>query len=121
MARSEIIRRRTISLAVQSILLAVGMVLLLAFFIFIQSRIPEAFGTKKLGLIRFAWIVSVLAWLAGILFVWSLMRYYRFVDSKSPPEKKRVYVDAWAEAGRRFQVEESSADDEDDTDSNDQD
>lgn len=121
MARTEIIRRRTISLAVQSIILAVGLVLLLAFFLFIQSRIHEAFGTKKLGLIRFAWIVSALAWLTGILFLWSLMRYYRFVDSKSAPDKKMVYVDAWAEAGRRFQVEEPPCDDEDEPDSNDQD
>ncbi len=114
MARSQVIRRRTISLAVQSILLAIGMIGLLAFFMFIHARIPDAFGVKKLGLIKVAWIVSVLAWLAGILFVWSLMRYYRFVDTKPPTEKKRVYVDAWAEAGRRFQLEDEDESDSDD-------
>ena len=115
MARPEIIRsRRTFSLFIQSTVLGVGLVSMLVVFIVIQSRIPEAIGMKRLGLLRVAWVVSALAWSTAILFVWSLMRYYRFVDSRDKPVKKRVYVDAWAEAGRRFQVDEKFYDEDDD-------
>ncbi len=121
MARSEIIRRRTISFVIQSAVMVLGIVAMLIFFFVIESKIPEAIGNKKLGLLRIAWITSGLAWLTGILLVWSVMRYYRFLNSMSHPDKKMVYVDAWAEAGRRFQVEEPSPDDENEPDSNDQD
>ncbi len=121
MARSEIIRRRTISFVIQSAVLVLVIVAMLVFFFVIQSQIPQSIGLKRLGLLKVAWIASGLAWLTGILLVWSVMRYYRFVDSMSHPDKKKVYVDAWAEAGRRFQVEEPSTDDEDEPDSNDQD
>ena len=90
-------------------LLSAGTVAMLA----ITARAATTIGdpvTRKL-LARLAWLSLVLLCLSLLLLVWSVLRYARRRLEGGPPLKRSRYVDAWALAGQRFQLDDS-ADDE---------
>ena len=111
MERREVIRRRTISFVIQAIAMIAGLagMLVLLFLITQQARLAE--DQDRPGLVRMAWMTAGLAGFTLIILLWTVMRYYGFRRMMAKPVTKLTYVDAWAEAGRRFQVEQTESPD----------
>ena len=55
-------------------------------------------------LARLAWVSLTLLAVTCILLLWAAMRLYRSGIFETKPHKRTPYVDAWALAGKRFQL-----------------
>ncbi len=62
----------------------------------------DAEGRSLLG--RMLWLCSSALGLTLLLLLWGVIRYIKFRLNPPVDSKATKYVDAWAEAGRRFQL-----------------
>lgn len=69
--------------------------------------------TKRI-LVRLAWVALLLLALAVILLVWAIMRLIRSRISFRRSHSRAPYVDAWALAGQRVQLDEEDMPEQED-------
>ncbi|MFP4354725.1 MAG: hypothetical protein ACLFUJ_06330 [Phycisphaerae bacterium] len=62
---------------------------------------------------RIAWLSLLLLCIEAMLLFWVVIRHAREGLSRTAPRQRTQYVDIWAEAGQRFQLQEDEEDEED--------
>ena len=75
-------------------------------FLTIQAAdVTDDVAVRKL-LAELAWVAVALLGLTLVVLMWSVMRFVRSRITVSRTHTRTPYVDAWAEAGRRYQLTE---------------
>lgn len=69
--------------------------------------------TQRL-LLRLAWLSLVLLCLTLLMLLWAVIRHLRYRLRAEPPVKPSRYVNAWALAGKRFQLDDEDEQTDDD-------
>lgn len=103
---------------VSLVLLIVG---LLALVLLAANAARGADANTRKFLVRMAWVATALMGLALIMLVWVILRRLRSRFEPSGRHAPTPYVDAWAEAGKRIQVETEEDDDQPEEDRDDAD
>ena len=65
---------------------------------------------------RIAWLSLLLLCIEALLLFWVVIRHAREGLSRTMPRERTQYVDIWAEAGQRFQLQEDAPDEDDEQD-----
>ncbi len=62
---------------------------------------------KREALLRLSVVIASATGITFLLLLWSLFRWFRQVRQPRLPRSRLDYVDAWTEAGRRIDVDET--------------
>ena len=106
MEEEHVKRYRAASFAIVAVwmgVLSVGLSTLMYFLLHGATETVEQARTFRL---RLAWMCLVMLGGTLVLLLWSVMRYFRFRVGGRAEHAATPHVDAWAVAGRRFQLED---------------
>ena len=113
MKRENLPRYRTASFVLVLfwlLLLAAGLgVLMFA----LLSNVDESDPDARLFRVRLAWVCLALLGGVVVLLAWAIMRFVRQRTLPARPRKPTPHVDDWAEAGKRFQLPDKDAEQDD--------
>ncbi len=116
MEKEHVKKIKTITFTVQVTWLLVG-VILLSVLIFVLT---EGIAVKELWvqrwLLRMAWLSAALLGLTLVLLLWAVVRYVKFRTYAAQRSRPTPYVDAWALAGKRFQLDDEEEEQDDEPD-----
>lgn len=113
------VRERPDARLINSVVLVVALIAIAGGVAYLMFSSLQAAGqvedplAKKI-LIRLAWVALVLLAIAVILLVWAIMRLIRLRIGFRRSHSRAPYVDAWALAGQRFQLDKDDLPEQED-------
>jgi len=99
-------RARTISFAFTAVMLLAAVGCMLAMFILTARRAAMEKGVQRAYFWRLAWVSAAVMGLFLVLLAWVVVRHLRQRLAPARGPTPTPYVDAWAESGRRMELEE---------------